>query len=319
MFFAMQLYGLYTSAYFEYLVEQVHRCTPLISLPSRGRIVCGLDDPHGLRQLVKSQHLKAAIAPSRNDAFMQSCNAIPGRLDVHEGADDVPIGVLLHIAELRLDGHDIERLKLFGLETIGKLRHLSERHVQAQFGERGIALYHFIHDDETAPLPQYVPPPSIVITERFDEPSCEPGILMQALELCVSRAYSQLGTRLAWRVEVASLDRADAEQQNRNRILRSGSNNQSQLLQHMQTLMRDMLCAEHLWWGLRIRLASLTLPFAEQTLMFAPASTIEQIAKRMLPRYAHVMKNVVINNPWSLIPEEYGRIVPMRNDDTPMI
>jgi hypothetical protein len=315
----MQLYGLYTSTYYDYLIEQVHRCTPLISLPARGRILCGLDDPHGLRQLVQSQHLKAAIAPSRNDALMQSCNAIPGRLDVHEGADDVPINVLLHVSELRLDVHDIERLKLFGLETIGKLRHLSERHLQAQFGERGSTLYHFIHEDDSAPLPLYVPPPSIIITERFDEPSCEPGLLMHALDLCVSHACIQLGARLAWRVEVASLDRADAAQHLRNRILRSGSNSKDLLLQHMQTLMREMLCAEHQWWGLRIGLASLGLPIAEQTLMFAPESSFEQITRGLLPRYAHVMKNVVINNPWSVIPEEFGKIVPMRTDDTPMI
>jgi len=158
-----------------------------------------------------------------------------------------------------------------------------------------------------------------VITERFDEPSCEPGQLMQALELCVLDACVQLGNRLAWRVEVVSLDRADAVQHGRNRILRSGSNSQSILFQHMQTLMREMLSTKLQWWGMRVRLASLTLPIAEQTVLFAPESSLEQITLRMLPRYAHVMKKVVIENPWSVIPEQYGKILPIRRDDSSML
>ena len=316
MLFAMQLYGLYTSAYYDYIVEQIHLCTPLISLPARGRIFCGLDNLHALRSVVQDQHLQAAIAPIRNDALMQSCTAVPGRLDIYEDANDAPTSALMHITELQFDSRDIERLRLFGLDTIGKLRNLTARHLHAQFGQRGSRLYHFLHDNDAAPLPYYVPPPSIVESERFDEPCREPGQVMQALEQCVARACAQLGKRYTWRVEVASLDRADAVQVSRDRILRTGINTSRELLVHLNALVREMLSRVHQWWGLRIRLASLALPVAEQTALFTPVANADILTQQMMPRYAHVLRKIVIDNPWSVIPEEYGRCVPIRYNDT---
>jgi hypothetical protein len=310
----MQLYGLYTDAYFDSVVEQVHTCTPQISLPVRGRVYCGLDDIHKLRLLVSEHRLHAAISNSRHDALLQSCVATPGRVDVHEGADDVPSSALLHIKELELDRHDIERLSLFGLNTIGTLRQLTRQHLQAQFGSRGKHLHHFLHEHDDSPLPMHVPPASVIVRERYDDALHEPGPIMQSLERCAHQACILLGRQYTWRVEVASLDRADQPAAMRERILRSGTNVLRQLLTHLQALTRELLTCAKPWWGLQVRCASLATPAAEQTLMFSPSTDAENVLQILLPRYAHVMRKVVIENPWSVIPEDYGKCVPLAQD-----
>jgi hypothetical protein len=308
---SMQLYGLYTDAYFDSVVEQIHTCTPLISLPVRGRIYCGLDDIHNLRLLVSEHRLQAAISNTRHDALLQSCVAVPGRVDVHDGADNVPSSALLHIKELELDRHDIERLSLFGLDTVSTLRQLTRQHLQAQFGIRGRNLYHFLHQHDDSPLPMHVPAASVVVRERYDDALREPGPIMESLERCARQACMLLASQYTWRVEVASLDRADKPTSTRERILRSGTNALRQLLTHLQALTRELLTGARPWWGLQVRYASLATPAAEQTLMFSPSADAENVLRILLPRYGHVMRKVVIENPWSVIPEDFGKCVPL--------
>lgn len=302
----MQLYASYTDAYFDALIDKVHTYTPLMSLPFRGRIFCGLDDIHGLRELVSEYGIHAAVAETRNDALLQSCIATPGRIDAHQDAENVPVSALASIVELEIDHHDVERLRLFGLDTIGKLRALSERHLLAQFGQQGRVLYHFLHEHDNSPLPFYVPSPSVIIVERYDESQQEPGPIFESLDQATRRACTLLGSRLTWRVELAILDRFDDAVMLRERILRTGSNNVEQLLVHLQALCRELLSSCTSWWGLRVRFASLALPASEQTALFSPAKTADDIVREMMPRYAHVMRKVMINNPWSIIPEEYA-------------
>jgi hypothetical protein len=311
MILAMQLYGTYTDAYWDALVDRLHTCTPLISLPYRGRVFCGLDDIHVLRELVLSYNLQAAVANTRHDALLQSCRATHGRIDAYDGSDDVPTSVLTRIIELEIQDHDIERLTLFGLDTIGNLRGLTERHLSAQFGHRGTKLYHFLHEHDDSPLPFYVPAPSIIVAERYDNVQQEPGPIFESLDRSARRAYTLLGTRSTWRVEVACLDKADQPVAVRERILRSGCQQLQQLLTHLHALIRDLLTQCRHWWGLRIRLASLALPVAEQTALFSPAKCAHDVAREMLPRYGHVMRKIVIHNPWSIIPEEYASCTPM--------
>ncbi len=311
----MQLYGLYTDAYFDAVVEQIHTCTPLISLPVRGRIYCGLDDIHGLRLLISEHRLRAAISITRHDALLQSCVATPGRVDVHDSADAVPASALLHVKELELSSHDIERLLLFGLDSVGMLRQLTRQHLQAQFGIRGRNLYHFLHEHDNSPLPMYVPPASIVACERFEDAQFEPGPIMASLERCARQACLLLANQYTWRVEVASLDRADQPTAVRERILRSGTNVLRQILTHLQALTRELVAGTKPWWGIQVRYASLATPAAEQTLMFSPSTDAENVLRILIPRYAHVMRKVVIENPWSVIPEEYGRCMPITPRD----
>jgi len=316
MLMAMQLYGLYNENIIDVIIEGVHACTPLISIPIPGRVYCGLDDIHGLRHLVSKYNLRAAITHFKHDALLLSCSAVPGRLDVYENADDVPSSTLLHVAELDIGIRDIDRLKLFGLDTIGRLKSLSSAHLQAQYGSRGRRLFHFLHEGSDQALPMYVPPPSVVTMEHFDDAVDEPAQFIEALEQCLHRAIIELAQRHAWRVDVALVDRAGNTIHSRHRILRSGSNRKDQLVVHMHALIRKLTTKAVVCWGVRLRLASLRIPDSEQMSMFSTDTTFEDIITYMLPRYSHIIKRVTILNPWSVIPEEYAKISPWSNTST---
>lgn len=294
------------------LLDSVHACTPLLSTPARGRIYCGLDDLQGLHAVVRRFNCRAAMAPLRNDALLRACAAeTTGRIDVFENADNVPSRILTMLPELGISHDDTERLRLFGLDTIGRLRTLEERHLRLQFGARAGMLYQLLHDARDASLPLYAPPPQIVAIERFDEDAREPGLILDAAQRCSQVAAIKLDDREAWRIEVSVLDANDTITDARSRILRQGARLASIIWTHVQTLCRMLLRPNRRWRGVGLRLASLRQAEAEQIDLFAPRVSPSQLQQLLRPRYGHVLKQVQILDPWTLMPDRHARIVPI--------
>lgn len=293
------------------LLEAVHQCTPLISVPCRGRIFCGTDDLPGLHALVERGRIRAAMAPERTTALLQALQARPGRIDVHEHADTVSTDVLSQLDELRITTDDVERLHMFGLDTISALRRLERHHLQVQFGYRGDGLFRLLHRADQSPLPMYVPPPEVICSERFETYQREPGPIMAAAEHITTKAIDLLAGRQAWRIEVGILNAADIVIVAQSRILRQGSCVLRTLLTHVQTLCRRLLQARHIWRGLRLRLASLRHPEGEQISLFDSGRGHADVVELLRPRYAGVVKRIEILDPWSILPERYSRIVPI--------
>ncbi len=302
-----------SDAVFDTLLDAVHACTPLISVPVRGRIFCGRDDMRGLHEVVRTFGCRAAMAPRRSDALLRACASVaPGRIDAFDHADDVATTVLSMIPELGLSADDVERLRLFGLDSIGRLRTLQERHLQLQFGARAAALYRMLHETETTPLPMYVPAPQVIVTEHFDDTIREPGIILDTAQRCTARAALQLGTRQAWRIEVGVLDVAERIVQVRVRILRQGATLLRTLWVHVQALCRELLHADQYWRGIRLRMASLRQAEGQQMDLFGTEISRTELLEQMRPRYGGVLKQIEILDPWTLIPERHARIVPIR-------
>lgn len=299
--------GALSSARWDAIVERIHACTPLIVVAGHGRLFAGTDDLNGLRELVRRTKALSALAPDRMSALLCALNATAGRLDAHANAKGVPCSVLLRVPELSLDERDAERLRLFGIRTIGDLQQLEERHLRVQFGTAGSKLHSFLVQ-EFPPLPLYVPPPTITSCERFEDVQYEPGVLESALLQCCSRAMSDLVPRLCWRIELAVLDKADKVCAQRSRVLRQGATTLDTIMVHARALLRDLQGPVRLWWGLQIRLASLTLPSAIQTQLFIERKTSQDVSSAMIPRYSSVMKRIEILDPWSIVPESYARI-----------
>ncbi len=307
MILCVVMEGALSSARWDAVVERVHACTPLLVVSGHGRLFAGTDDLNGLRELVRRTKALSALAPDRISAFLCALNGTAGRLDAYANAKDVPSSVLLRIPELSLDERDAERLRLFGIRTIGDLQQLEERHLRVQFGTAGSKLHTFLVQ-EFPPLPLYVPPPAIVSSERFDDVQCEPGVLDSALRECCARVISELVPKLCWRIELAVLDRADDVCAQRSRVLRQGATTYDTILVHARALLRDLQGPVRLWWGLRLRLASLTQPSVIQTQLFIERKTALDVSLAMIPRYSSVMKRIEILDPWSIVPESYARI-----------
>ncbi len=291
------------------LLESVHQCTPLISVPCRGRIFCGTDDLPGLHGLVERENIRAAMAPERTTALLQALQSRPGRIDIHEHADTVSTDVLARLDELGITTDDVERLRMFGLDTIAALRRLERRHLQVQFGYRGDVVFRLLHQHDQSPLPMYVPPPEVICSERFETDQREPGPIMAAAERVTTNAIDLLAGRQAWRIEVGIMNAADIVSVTQSRILRQGSHLLRTLLTHVQTLCRRLLQARHIWRGLRLRLASLRHAEGEQISLFDSGNNRADVVELLRPRYAGVVKRIEILDPWSILPERYSRII----------
>lgn len=299
------------------LLEAVHQCTPLISMPCRGRIFCGTDDLARLHGLVQRSRIRAAMAPERTTALLQALQAQPGRIDVHENAEGVSADVLVQMDELGITTEDVERLRMFGLDTIAALRGLERRHLHVQFGYRGDAVFRLLHQVDTTPLPMYVPPPEVICLERFETDQSEPGPILAAAEHVTTNAVELLAGRQAWRIEVGIMNAADVVIVTQSRILRQGTSLLRTLLTHVQTLCRRLLQARHIWRGLRLRLASLRHPEGEQISLFNSGSGRADVVELLRPRYAGVVKRIEIIDPWSILPERYSRIIPIGSSIPP--
>lgn len=315
MILCVQLYGVYTDGYFHKLIDKIHTCTPFMSVPLRGRIYSGTDKIHKLRGLVCQYSLTAAIAPTRHDALLQACNANPGRIDIHEDANNVSCNVLSHLPELQITDKDLKHLRLFGYETIGQLKVLTQQQLRAQFGVRGENLYCFIHEQDLSPLPLYVPPSQIVIVKRFDDIENSSVAIIHALEISLQEACNMLSKRVAWRIEVSALQRNDEPILSKERILRFGTAEIEILWIHVQSLVQALLTEVSTWWGVGLRLSSIRSPITEQLDLFQRKTTADDIRRMMLPRYENVMRKVTIINPWSVIPEEYAQVKPIPRSD----
>lgn len=315
MILCVVLEGALSSARWDAVVERVHNCTPQIVVARHGRLFAGTDDLDGLRSLVRRTKALAALAPDRTSAFLCALHGTAGRLDAYADAKHVPISVLMRVPELMLDERDAERLRLFGIRTIGDLQILEERHLRVQFGSAGSKLHAFL-EQVFPPLPFYVPPPDIIARERFEDVQCEPGVLESALLECCIRALAELTPRRCWRIELAVLDKADETCAHRSRVLREGATTLDAVMVHARSLLRELQGPTRMWWGLRLRFASLTLPIAVQTQLFVPRKTTEDVSLAMIPRYSGVMKRVEILDPWSIVPESYARIISYMQDRT---
>lgn len=100
-----------------------------------------------------------------------------------------------HLRAFEFEQEMIERLEMFGLVTVARVAALTCRHLTAQFGPSGRALFDLLHDHESAPpVPLYQPPPVISTSYAFEAPACEPRELIPALDALVTEAAERLGT-----------------------------------------------------------------------------------------------------------------------------
>jgi hypothetical protein len=290
------------------VVDVVHSSTPLLLVRDHGILHAGTDNIDEIRTNVRRWSARAAMAPDRTSSMLCAFEAVPGRLDAHASAEHVSINVLRDVPELQIDEIVLERLRLFGLSSIGTLRGLSERHLRAQFGDLGVRLYRLLHTTSTT-LPLFQPPDEIQVRVAFVDATCEPGPIYEARQQACTEIITQLSGREAWRVDVGVLDRSGEISARRGRIMRVAIATLRHLETHVDALIRQLLTSARRWWGLRIRLTSLRLPIGEQIALFDQSNSLQDLRVSLVPKYGSVIKEIRIHNPWSIIPEDYARII----------
>ena len=299
-------------AYWDRVLEAVFTITPLIVDQGMGRLLCAPDDVPRLRRLIEATEAQAGFARTRTLAMIAAVSARPGGIvtvdedDVSRFLEQTPVSALQDITELELDEETVERLQLFGLSSVGRLRMLTRRHLNAQFGELGIRLHGFIQSvSAVSPLPLYRPAPEIRERERFDDEEREPDALIAAAEVCLDRAVERLDRRRAARLDVALLDRADVPAFRSARVLRIPLSDKQPLLTQISTLIRELSAPDRRVWGVDIRLATLLPPAVEQLPLFRPRATPHEITAPLTKRFPNAIKRIHVLDPHAYLPEKY--------------
>lgn len=144
------------------------------------------------------------------------------------------------LERLGFDRNLIERLELFGLKAIGLLLHLTERHLNAQFGSEGNKLFDFLHPPESdPPVPNYN---TLVVEASFDFewPVFEPRDVQPVLRMLLERLLCQLRGRSARHIEIRLTGR-HGRMREANRLLKDPCHRSELLFRAADSLLRQAL------------------------------------------------------------------------------
>ncbi|RPI67643.1 MAG: hypothetical protein EHM43_07105 [Ignavibacteriae bacterium] len=295
------------------IVEEVWMFTPYIVDQQVGRLICTPDSMPKLRRLVEQTKAHCGLASTPTLSALAAASAQPGGImtvDADETArflDAMPVHLLQQLPELGVDDDMVERLELFGLRTVGRLRMLTRHHLQLQFGDAGVAIHELLRTiGDARPLPLYQSLPSIIEAERFDDAVHEPSQLLAAFERCAERAIERLDGRRTQRLDVSLLDRADAPYLTRSRILKQALGVFRPLRAQIDSIVKTMAQRDRWSWGTQLRLASLSTPPPEQLSMFRPQATADDINTPLARRYPSAVKRIHVIDPNAYLPERFA-------------
>jgi len=290
-------------AAWEGAVEEVFRITPLLEDhaqpdPCMGEILFSPDDSDAVRRIVNRTEAQCGIARTPVLASLAAQTASPGAIRVVDEDDEgdfvagyklQALGVKLHALGVRLQASGVKLqasgsqhkaysltpkaysiFELLGLSTLGSLLPLTRSQLASRFGELGEQIHDVLsHLFTERVLAPYTPKPEVVEQERFSDATNEPQMVLHAMERCIERACAVLQKQRAQRMEVMLLDAADAPHTSDARILRMPVNEPRILRTQAHAMLERMCTRSMMSWGVRLRLASLSVPRAEQTTLFS--------------------------------------------------
>ncbi len=325
-------------AAWEHIVEEVFRFTPLISDAGLGRLYCAPDDLAAVRTLMESTSACVGLAPTRTMALLAALGARPGSMvtidadDIAPYLDTLPVERLIELEELEIHQAMVERLRLFGLGTVGRLRRLTRSQLKAQFGQCGVHVHELLRSiADASPLPLHVPPPVCEAVVRLDDGTHEPALLETMLRKAVDDTVSQLGQRRSGRVEVALLDKADQPLHTSSRILRAPTQDVRHLHAQTSAMLAKAVGSKPLivngeqqvstqrltatgkqFFGVHVRLGALALIPPSQTSLFAIRPTISEISAPMARRFPQAIKRVTVIDAHAYVPDRFASIEPWK-------
>jgi nucleotidyltransferase/DNA polymerase involved in DNA repair len=228
--------------------------------------------------------------------------------DVATYLDSLPVERLKELEELELDDAMVERLGLFGLGTVGRLRRLTHAQLTAQFGMPGARVHELLRSiGDPSPLPLHVPPPTCEGVVLLDDGTNEPALLEAILRNAVEEAVAQLGNRRTGRVEIALLDKADQPVRTSSRILRAPTTELRHLLAQTSAMLAKAVGGQQ-FFGVRVRLGALALIPPSQTSLFPTRPTLTEVTAPMARRFPQAIKRVTIIDAHAYLPDRFASI-----------
>lgn len=299
-------------ASWEDLLTQLNEVTPFIENAPPPFVYLKPGEPTAFRNLVKQMRGKAGLASRRSFARLAAVRAASGNLlTISEQA--LPSFFarfpLKELIQLGFEEDLIEKLELFGYNTLKNLAGLSEHHLAAQFGPEGSRLFSMLHPEAGAPIKLFIPPPSVEHTIELDQPLSEPGELNDVLKHLTHHAVSDLSGLLAQRVTVATLYHGSLHATATSRVLGTATNKAHPLLRAAELLLRRLLGPDKQIDTLKLQLGALRYAQPTQTTLFRERPSAYSAVKAVHRRHPGLICKPVVQA-GALFPDETFKLEP---------
>jgi impB/mucB/samB family len=186
------------AAAWESALGAIYRVTPFIESPSRGTAYLGGINPSEAEALAQELSLRVGLASARGSALLA---ALMAPLNTPRVLSDEalflsrsPVYVLRGVG---ISSDTVERLKLFGLNTLGDLLvRTTPAQLEAQFGLEGKRIFEFVHGGSPRAVSLYTPPSTIERTWTFESPVLEPWEFENVIPTLVESTLELLAGRV---------------------------------------------------------------------------------------------------------------------------
>ncbi len=319
--------GRLETAFWEDVRGRVHHLTPFLEDVRPGLLYFRLEDPSECGALADELGARIGLAPSRRLARIAAATAAPGTIAAPDIADEAAEAFLARVPartlqRLGIDEEMVERLQLFGLDTLGEVAGLSRRHLTQQFGEEGAALHELLHPRDEPRMSAYQPPPTAAATLDLDAPGSEPGHVLPVLKEALRRATADLGDRETQhvRITLAMRQRATASglhagqtHTSASRLLHQPTADLETLWHTVRHLGRSLLKNGIAVDALRVALGALSAPETAQGSLFTERPAARQAIQAAESRHPGSLLRARKTS--GFFPEEGYTLEPVRSSN----
>ena len=301
----------------EEVLQAVYTLTPHIVVMNAGSALLHATDAQKLRLFAAQYKARVGIASSKLTARLAAYSCESNALHFISDADakrflsNAPVELLQHF---QIDDDCLEKLGLFGLNTLSKLSKLSERHLGAQFGKQGKRLYKLVQEimsDKRATLPYFLPPQPIAAHRKFENNIREPREFLSVLDEMLAQAMAELrkiyGRKCCW-IGLRLLPHKSQRLYSR-RILKEACDSIDYIRTTAQTLLRSLMngseCTE-----MTFELGGLVIATATQISFIAEKIEPRILAEKVEQRYPHTMYKAQITNAEAYLAEDRFTLLP---------
>lgn len=293
-------------AVWEETLLKVNQVTPFIENSPPPFVYFRPGNPDETRLLVRTLRAKAGIASHRTFARLASIRAATGNLLVL--SDRVVQSFLRRfpvdpLEELDFEEDLIERLKLFGYDTLGAISNLSSHHLEAQFGNEGTRLFSILHPDDEPLMDMFELPPTIPCRLDLDNPLTEPGELHPLLHHLINLAIKKLQNQLTQRVMVFTQYHGSSRVVSSSRILGRATDKPHSLFRAAELLLDRLIGPEKEVESLGIQLGALRYAQPLQTTLFRERPSPYSAVKAVHRHYPGLIQKAVLQ-PGALFSDE---------------
>ena len=315
-----------TSLAWDEVLAALYQLTPYLESIRPGLVLADIKPESAIMPLAQQWQVRAGAASDRTTAELAAFTASIGTLNTiapGNSFDFLKLVQTKHLKRVGVSDATIERLGWFGWHTVGHLRALTLRQLNAQFAE-GELLYRYAQAEDVRPVCHYVLPPTAHAKYDFEEPAREPYEREPVLKYLVEQAHSQLNGRTTQMVTV-SVETPASRLHNRRILWEATASLHSLHLAARQTLAsllepnssgspscRTEFCIARL----ELRLGGLEHPVPVQHHLFAPSRpSITPVLRSLEARFPGCLQRIVTVDQHAYLPEAGYRFVPLALED----